>query len=361
MSNDRPHDGTPHDRHDDPTAARLRAALTAEAAMVQPDDHLSSIRERTAAGDRPWWRHPAALAVAAAVVLGVAVGGAAALLGTDDDPTVAVGGKGSTSAPPVTMSSNTPSEPPSASEGTATPTSAGAETVWVYYYGELSDQGPRLYREQHTVEPAEGSGGGVPAAAVALDEMLRTAPTDPDYHSEWPAGTGLRGYSVDGDVATVDVSRFTDQGSGVEGLMVQQVVYTVTANDPAVTKVRVTVNGKTPVADMDWSKPVPRGPRSDIQALIWLLAPTEGATVTSPVQITGYCTAFEATINWEVRRPGSDEVVAEGVTNGGANGEFADFSDTVDLEPGTYEMRAFESSAEDGRPLNVDSKVFTVE
>jgi hypothetical protein len=54
-------------------------------------------------------------------------------------------------------------------------------------------------------------------------------------------------------------------------------------------------------------------------------------------------------------------VVAEGFTDAGANGEFADFRDSVELDPGTYELRAFESSAEDGRPLNTDSKVFTVE
>ena len=64
----------------------------------------------------------------------------------------------------------------------------------------------------------------------------------------------------------------------------------------------------------------------------------------------GYGTAFEATVSWEVRRQGSDEVVAEGFTDAGANGEFADFADSVDLDPGTYELRAFESSAEDGRP-----------
>ena len=99
---------------DDPTAARLRAALTAEAAMVQPDDSLTSIRERTGS-ERPWWRRPAVLATAAAVVLGIAMGGTAAVLGGDDDPTVAVpGGKDSTSAPPSTEST------PSATAGDAT-------------------------------------------------------------------------------------------------------------------------------------------------------------------------------------------------------------------------------------------------
>ncbi len=54
-------------------------------------------------------------------------------------------------------------------------------------------------------------------------------------------------------------------------------------------------------------------------------------------------------------------MVDEGFTQGGANGEFGEFADTVDLAPGTYELRAFESSAEDGRPLHADTKTFTVE
>ena len=42
----------------------------------------------------------------------------------------------------------------------------------------------------------------------------------------------------------------------------------------------------------------------DVQGLIWLLTPTEGETVSSPVTISGYGTAFEATISWEVYRDG---------------------------------------------------------
>ena len=61
-----------------------------------------------------------------------------------------------------------------------------------------------------------------------------------------------------------------------------------------------------------------------------MLSPTEGETVSSPVTISGYGTAFEATISWEVYR--DDEKVAEGFTQGGANGEFGEFTDTVDLD-----------------------------
>ena len=146
----------------------------------------------------------------------------------------------------------------------------------------------------------------------------------------------------------------------------QQLVYTVTANDPAVKKVQLLVNGKAPASGHhDWSKPVTRAPMVDVQGLIWLLGPTEGATVSSPVKISGYGTAFEGTVSWEVYRRdkavATDTKVAEGFTQAGANGEFDEFSDSVELEPGTYEMRAFESSAEDGRPIHVDSKTFTVE
>src|SRR6187402_209779 len=55
-------DPPPHplDRDDDPLAARLRAALTSEADMVQPsDDGLQNIRAGIdESGRRPWWRHP---------------------------------------------------------------------------------------------------------------------------------------------------------------------------------------------------------------------------------------------------------------------------------------------------------------
>ena len=345
-----PHD----DSHDDPTAARLRAALSAEAAMVQPDDHLSSIRERTAEGDRAWWRHPAALAVAAAVVLGVAVGGAAAVLGGGDDPTVAVGGKGTASAPPSAAA--TPSATPSTAEATATPSPAVAE-VWVYYVMDSGAAGPRLYREQHVVEPGPGCCESVPAV-LALEELTRQDAADPDYTSPW-RGVRLLDYRVDGDVAVVSVDSLPD-GAAAQDVAVQQLVHTVTANDADAKRVQLTVDGRLPsTGGLD--EPVGRAPRVDVQGLIWLLSPAEGATVTSPVKIAGHGTAFEGTINWEVRRDGSEDVVAEGFTQGGSMGEFADFSDSVVLEPGTYQLRALEFSAEDGRPLNVDTKTFTVE
>jgi hypothetical protein len=340
---------TPTHPDDDPLAARLSDALHTEADMVQPsDDGLQQIRSGIEASRRPWWRHPAAIAVAAAAVLGVAVGGTAVLLGDDESGTVAA----DRTTEPATTAASTP--PGSTSTGPSTSPVPVEGDVYVYYVMD-DGQAPRLYREQHP------NPGAAPVVA-ALSVMFGGSPDDPDYSSPWPEGTEVLGVDVAGDTATVDVSDFVSVGAEAETIAVQQVVYTVTANDNAVQQVRLLVDGKAPQSGhSDWSDPVSREPMVDVQGFIWLLTPTEGATVSSPVEITGFGTAFEGTVSWEVRRDGSDEVLAEGFTQAGANGEFDEFTDTVDLDPGVYEIRAFESSAEDGRPLHVDTKVFTVE
>lgn len=308
--------------------------------MVNPsDDGLQRIRSGTEAARRPWWKHPATPALAAAAVLGLMAGGIAVVLGGDDDGTVVAGATSSES----TSTSPSESAPDPSESSTAAPIESD---VYVYYVGD-DDGTPRLYREQR---PNPGSG----PVEAALGTMLAEPALDPDYSSRW-SGAKLDSYTVAGDTATVELSDSPVTAGEVTSFGLQQIVYTVTANDKAVKQVKLVVDG-TPQ-----DEPVGRAPMVDVQGLIWLLGPAEGATVSSPVEITGYGTAFEATVSWEVRREGADKVVAEGFTQAGANGEFDDFADSVELEPGTYEIRAFESSAEDGRPLNVDSKTFTVE
>ena len=50
----------------------------------------------------------------------------------------------------------------------------------------------------------------------------------------------------------------------------------------------------------------------------------------------------------------------EGSTMTGANGEVGPFETTVDLEPGSWTVAVFESSAMDGQPLNLVSATITV-
>jgi hypothetical protein len=229
------------------------------------------------------------------------------------------------------------------------------------YYVHDDGQGLRLYREFHSVPVVAENRIG-----AAVTEMFAGKPLDPDYTSPWPKDAGVNEVTKAGDTARVDLNAAAadaNVGSAAAEIALQQLVYTVTAADPTVTKVRLSVDGRN-VSEL-WghiqvgTKEFSRAPMVDVQGLIWLLSPKERDTVGRTVQIKGFGTAFEATVSWEVRDAGGT-VVEKGFTEGGANGEFAEFADSVTLPPGTYEIRAFESSAEDGRPLHIDDKTFTV-
>jgi Immunoglobulin-like domain of bacterial spore germination/Sporulation and spore germination len=343
--------------NDDQLESRLRRALSTEAAVVQPaGDGLQKIRLGVEANARRvWWRSPA-VALAGAAVLGLVASGL--YFGFRDNDSVGV-------LPPATNHSSTPRPPVSTSPSTSpTPTSSPSDTstaqdhdgpVYVYYIGH-DPQGPRLYREIH-----DGIGTGS-AAESALRAMFAAQPADPDYATPWD-NTRLRSYTVAGTVAgetaTVDLSKFVTLGAELETAAVQEIVYTVTANDPAVKQVLLRVKGQAPPSGhSDWSGPVRRAPMNQVQAEIWILAPTQGATVSSPVKIDGYSTTFEATVNWEVRKAGV--LIRHGHTQGGANGVFGPFHTTVSLPAGSYELTCFEFSAKDGSQVNIDTKNFTV-
>jgi immunoglobulin-like protein involved in spore germination/sporulation and spore germination protein len=340
--------------HDDDIEARLRDALHTEAAMVQPGgDGLQRIREGVGDAGRPWWQVPALVLGVAAVVLGIATGAYLGLRGDDGGNVVADGPSSGATAPTAAATESASQSAPPSPEPTSSssPISGDTPTTYVYYLHDDAT-GPRLYREQH-----QGVGDGDPAER-GLRRMLQGKPDDPDYATPWDATT-LTSYAKDGTVATVDLSGWVSVPRKLERAAVQEIVYTVTANDTSVRQVRFLVEGQTPTGTKtDVSAPVARAPRGDVQGLIWLLAPKQGATAGSPVSVDGFGTAFEGTINWDVRRAGA--VVAEGATQGGANGEFAEFHDTVQLDPGEYEISAYESSAENGDPLHVDTKNFTV-
>lgn len=334
----------------DLTTARLRAALNAQAELVQPgEDGLRAIRERVAEGGGPWWRSPAAVAVAAALVLVAAIGGMTALLllPTGPQSPEVVAGPGSDG--PASTPADSPSDP-GATVGTTTPspseTPVGVEgDVYVYYVASDGKAGGRLYREQRP-------NPGMDPVLAAISTMLAEPALDRDYDIEsWPAGTEVLAYTAEGETATIEMS--VPEGADWEDYAMQQLVYTVTANDPVVNEIQLIVNGRA------MGSPFGRAPMVDVQGLIWVLEPRHDSEVTSPVQIVGYGTAFEGTVSWDVTNVETGEVVS-GFTSAGANGEFADFYDEVELEPGQYKIRAYESSAEDGRPLHVDDKTFTV-
>jgi hypothetical protein len=334
---------------DDLLETRLRRALNTEASMVNPSgDGLGRIRAGIAEEQSNiWWRRPA-LALVAAAFVGLAVGGLAVALGQNDD-------QPNQTANPTTEPQTTPPETtqPSPTTSPSNTSSPQVSTVNVpVYYVHDDGLALRLYREFHrtAMHPA----GKI---AAAVDQMFGPA-VDPDYSSSWPKTTEVLSVTKSGDTATVDLSAFPSTGADAEGKAVQQLVYTVTATDNSVKKVRLLVNGKAPQSGhSDWSQPVARAPMLDVQGFIWILAPTQGSKVGSPVKVTVYGTAFEGHVSLEVYKGGT-KVAETFVTT--AMGMFLEASTTIQLDPGSYELRAFESSAQDGSPLHVDTKTFTV-
>jgi len=79
--------------------------------------------------------------------------------------------------------------------------------------------------------------------------------------------------------------------------------------------------------------------------------PTGLARVSSPVTLDGISTAFEATVQVEVREDGKAEPLGEGFVMGGANGELGPFHSTLEFsDPSTVfgTIFFFTTSAEDG-------------
>lgn len=269
--------------------------------------------------------------------------------------------EGDTARP--TSLASTPSSTPTALEpptptasATKVPTTARA----VYYVMDAGPAGPRLYREFRR-RPE-----GADPVRDAVELMLGRAARDPDYTSLWPEGTVVRDVQVEGDRAVVDLSARAAEGSAgaaFEAASLQQLVHTVTAAEPAVRSVQLLIEGEvreTLWGHVDISQPLERAAQVDVLGPVWLLTPQQGDRLARGDDFGGSASVYEATVSWEWRRDGA--VVAEGFSTADqAAPSRGEWSATVDVPPGDYELRAFSSSAQDGSPLFVDSKRVTVE
>ena len=85
---------------------------------------------------------------------------------------------------------------------------------------------------------------------------------------------------------------------------------------------------------------------------IVLEQPESGATVSSPLQVSGRSRAFEGTVDVAVLRDGSNDPIGSGFVTGGALEQLESFSGEVDFDAADAEWGALAlttTSAEDGR------------
>jgi hypothetical protein len=85
---------------------------------------------------------------------------------------------------------------------------------------------------------------------------------------------------------------------------------------------------------------------------IRLTDPAALATITSPVDLRGTSTAFEATVNVSIRQDGEPDALAETFVMGGANGQMGPFAASIDFARPTSRAGGivlYTTSAADGR------------
>lgn len=272
----------------------------------------------------------------------------------------ACGGDDDVATPTTAPTTSTPS----ASSGTGSPTpepttTAAGEAARAIYYVMDTTNGPRLYRE-FASRPETGD-----ILGDAVQTMLTRPADDPEYDNLWPAGSEVLSARVEGTTAFVDLSQEATEGSAgsaFEAASLQQLVHTVTAAEPSAEQVQLLVEGRqvdTLWGATDTSRPLGRGPAAEVLGPVWVLTPTEGGNVARGGEVGGVATVFEATVNWQWLQ--GDTVVKEGFSTAteGAPGR-GDWTAPVDLPPGDYVLKAFESSAEDGSETFVDTKSVTV-
>jgi ABC-type phosphate transport system substrate-binding protein len=197
-------------------------------------------------------------------------------------------------------------------------------------------------------------------ATAALRALLAGPPAG--YTTAIPAGAALVGVKIAGGTATADFSNeLTDAPRTAQG----QIVYTLT-QFPSVTGALVTAAG-SPVplangADRTLQGPATRRDYEDLtpDAQIFIVTPKRDSTVSSPVEVTGTAQVFEANLMLEVRADGkllqTHQITA---TNGAP--ERGTFTQTLDLQPGTYSLVLYEPSAADGSHLHTTTVDITVQ
>ncbi|UZN03308.1 Gmad2 immunoglobulin-like domain-containing protein [Cellulomonas sp. S1-8] len=265
--------------------------------------------------------------------------------GPGDEPTSGPTGP-ATTAPTV--------EPTPDPDPPAAPSDAGV------YYVLDTRAGLRLAREA-------ADAGGEDAVRLAVEQMI-AGPSDPDYSTSWDPSTTVLGVDIDEGTLTVDLSedaRTANIGSPGAALMIQQLVYTATdaAGDESLA-VMLTIEGE-PAGElwgaMMWDEPVTRADPLDVRLLVQIDDPQDGATVTSPVTVSGDAAVFEANLLWSVLDVAGAEVLT-GFTTTAEGQTFAPYEFVLELEPGEYTVVISESDPSDGEggtPMS-DSKAVTV-
>jgi hypothetical protein len=368
------HTGLTHVEH------RLRHALHHEAQQVRPSERLDHIlaASRHAAGHddegpgRRRWLAPMAAAAAVAAIA-VAVWGGTRPDAADRAPAAAPSTPSQgLSAPPSSAPDPTATTGPS-SEPSASPTAPPATrrtALPAYFVGPVGGDRPvfRLFREFLPASlPVEATDAQKATAALALAMDAQPFSNTDGYLQPW-SGTTVDDVAVTPDLITVTLSGPGSPGiedRDVARVAVQSLVWTAQAavgkgTIPVtfrVTDGSTTLFGAFPAAQR-YDRPPSSESYQDL-APIWVTSPARDAALGAgrPVTVKGEATVFEATLSWELLRDGTVLKSGHATASTGAPGRGTYSFSLGTLSQGSYTVRVFEPSMEDGRSVNAERRV----
>ena len=273
---------------------------------------------------------------------------------------------GATTGCAATSESPNPTSAASDSPSASTSTNASADELQDYSFFFVSEtsQGFRLVHEVQQVSKNEndlGDDKGLNSLIMLVDGQL--PPFDGDHRTLWNNGTKVNTVTVVEGLATVDLTLGRISfGSESEQRAIDQIVWTLIANEPFITSVKFTVDGVSSdslAGHVDFGQTFVLAPSYEVLASVWINL-LDRSDVKNPVTISGSACTFEANIDWELTKGG--DVVSSGATT--AEIACPDRSDWIielgELAAGNYVLKVSDFSAEDGGAIFEDTKAFTV-
>ena len=219
--------------------------------------------------------------------------------------------------------------------------------------------GPWLFATERTepFDPAIGT-----AALNALFDGPTQAERDVGVFTAIPLGTELLSLSIEDGLATADLSGEYESGGGSASMFLRlaQLTYTLTQFG-SVDEVTFTLDGQ-PVGEFFSEAGIvlddymTRETWADLLPPILVQTPVVGERAGSPITVTGTANVFEATVSISVLDAAGKEIVRTFTTATCGTGCRGEYSEAVDYDVDRTQagiVRVYESSAENGEPINV--------
>jgi germination protein M len=277
------------------------------------------------------------------------------------EPSVAQGSPDLTPAPSDEPSSE-PSDAPSASPVPASvgPSAAPTGTTIVRTYFWLGGL-PGSEGLVATLREIPGTKG---VATAAVNQLL-AGPTSGEagrsITSAIPDGSKLLGLSIEGGVATVDLSSEFESGGGSASVLTRlgQMVYTLT-QFPTVKSVVFEIEGvrKTVFSSegVSLDKPATRADFVQLLPDIWVDRPAFNAAIGNPAHVTGNANVFEATFRISILDGSGKKLADVQVMASCGTGCRGTFDTTIPytISKAQYGiLRVYNPSAQDGSPESI--------